>query len=60
MKKMFRVKKIMLIAGLMLTGLVCVASAGKAPGKGIVLNAEDDRKYPGYPKRNQPGLYQIM
>ncbi len=44
MKKVFRVNKIMTIVGLLLTGLLCVACAGKAPGNDIVLNGADDRE----------------
>ncbi len=44
MKKVFRVNEIMLIVGLVLTGLLCVAYAGKAPGNDIVLKGADDRK----------------
>jgi len=42
MKKVFRVNEFMLIVGLVLTGLLCVASAGKAPGNDIGLNDADD------------------
>lgn len=41
MKKAFQVNTIMSIAGLLLTGLLCAAFAGKAPGK---LNGADDRE----------------
>jgi hypothetical protein len=41
MKKVFRVDKILLIVGLVLTGWLCVACAGKAPGK---LNGANDRE----------------
>jgi hypothetical protein len=41
MKKVFRVNKILLIVGLVLTDLLCVACAGKAPGK---LNGANDRE----------------
>jgi hypothetical protein len=44
MKKVFRVDEIMLIVGLVLTGLLSVVFAGKAPGNGIVLNGADDRE----------------
>ena len=44
MKKVFRVNEIRLIVGLVLTGLLCVAYAGKAPGNDIVLNGADDRE----------------
>ncbi len=37
MKKVFKMNKIMLIVGLVLIGLLCVACAGKAPGNDIVL-----------------------
>ena len=42
MKKVFRMNKIMLIVGLVLTGLLCVATAGKAPENSIALNSADD------------------
>ncbi|MBN2414149.1 hypothetical protein JXQ31_20915 [candidate division KSB1 bacterium] len=38
MKKIFRVKEIMLIGGLVLTGLLGVEYAGEAPGNDKVLN----------------------
>jgi len=41
MKKAFRVNEILLIAGLLLTGLLCVAFAGKAPAK---LNGAEDQE----------------
>ena len=44
MKKVFRVNEIRLIVGLVLTGLLCVACAGRAPGNDIVLKGADDRK----------------
>ena len=44
MRKVFGVNKIMLIVGLVLAGLLCVASAGKTPGNGIVSNGADDGK----------------
>ena len=44
MQKVFRVNEIKLIVGLVLTGLLCVAYAGKDPGNDIVLNGADDRK----------------
>ena len=44
MKKIFRVDKILLIVGLVLTGLLCVACAGKAPAKDIALNGADDKE----------------
>src|SRR5665647_1171185 len=44
MKKLFRENEIRLIVGLVLTGLLCVACAVKAPGKDIVLNGTDDRE----------------
>jgi hypothetical protein len=44
MKKVFRVIVIRLIVGLALTGLLCVACAGRAPGNDIILKGKDDRK----------------
>jgi hypothetical protein len=44
MKKVLRVNEFMLIVGLVLTGLLCVAFAGKAPGNNIVLNVADDKE----------------
>ena len=44
MKKVFRVNEIRLIVGLVLTGLLCVAYAVKAPGNDIVLNGADDQR----------------
>jgi hypothetical protein len=44
MKKAFRVNEIMLIIGLVLTGLLCVAFAGKAPGNEFVMNVADDQE----------------
>ncbi|MEJ2049886.1 MAG: hypothetical protein P8Y60_08625, partial [Calditrichota bacterium] len=44
MKKVLRVNEFMLIVGLVLTGLLCVAFAGKAPGNSIVLNVADDKE----------------
>src|SRR4030042_4160469 len=44
MKKVFRVNKIMLIVGLVLTSLLCVVCAGRAPGNDIVLKGADDRE----------------
>jgi hypothetical protein len=44
MKKVFRVNEIKLIVGLVLTGLLCVAYAVKAPGNDIVLNGADDQE----------------
>ena len=44
MKKVYRVNEIMKIVGLVLTGLLCVAYAGKAPGNDIELKGADDRK----------------
>jgi hypothetical protein len=42
MKKVLRVNEFMLIVGLVLTGLLCVAFAGKAPGNDVVLSGVDD------------------
>ncbi|MFZ0472212.1 MAG: hypothetical protein WAL94_06335, partial [Bacteroidales bacterium] len=44
MKKVLKVNKIRLIVGLVLTALLCVAYALKAPGNEIVLNGADDRE----------------
>src|SRR5665811_2604051 len=44
MKKVFGVNEIKLIVGLVLTCLLCVACAVKAPGNKIALNGADDRK----------------
>ena len=44
MKKAFRVNEIMLIVGLVLTGVLCVAFAGEAPGNNFVLNVGDERE----------------
>ena len=44
MKKVFRVNEIMLIVSLVLTGLLCVANAGKATGNDIVLNEVEDQE----------------
>ena len=44
MKKVSGVKETMSSVGLVLTGLLCVACAGKAPGNGVVLKSADDRK----------------
>ena len=44
MKKIFGLNEILFIVGLVLTGLLCVAYAGKAPGNEIVLNGADDRE----------------
>ena len=44
MKKVFRVKKIRLIAGLVMTGLLCIAYTGKYPGNNIALDGAGDRK----------------
>src|SRR5665647_2032102 len=44
MKKLFSVNEIRLIVGLVLTGLLCVACAVKAPGNKIVLNGADNRE----------------
>jgi len=44
MKKVFGVNNIMLIVGLLLTGLLCVAYAGKAPGNDIVLKGAYDKE----------------
>jgi len=44
MKKIFGVNEIKLIAGLVLTCLLCVACAVKSPGNKIALNGADDRK----------------
>jgi hypothetical protein len=44
MKKVLGVNEIMLIVGLVLTSLVCVAYAGKASGNDIILNGADDRE----------------
>jgi hypothetical protein len=38
MKKVLRVEELLLIVGLVLTGLLFVACAGTAPGNGTVLN----------------------
>jgi len=47
MKKVFRVNKIMLIVGLVLTGLLFVGCAGKAPGVApLVLQALDYTENP--------------
>ena len=43
MGKVFRVKEIMLIVGLVVTGMLGVACAGKAPGNDNVLRGADDR-----------------
>jgi hypothetical protein len=42
MKKVLRVNEFMLIVSLVLTGLLCVAFAGKAPGNDVVLSGTDD------------------
>jgi hypothetical protein len=44
MKKAFSMNEILLIVGLVLTGLLCVASAGKAPGNNSVMNIADDQE----------------
>jgi hypothetical protein len=44
MKKVFSVKKVMIIIGLVLTGLLCIAFAGRAPGNNIVLNVANDKE----------------
>ena len=44
MKKVFRVKEIMFIVGLVLTGLLFVACAGMAPGNDIVLKGANGRE----------------
>jgi hypothetical protein len=44
MKKVFRMNEILLIIGLLLTGLLCVAFAGEAPGNEIVMNVADDQE----------------
>jgi len=44
MKKVFRMNEIKLIFGTVLTGLLCVVYAGKAPGNDIVLKGADDRE----------------
>ena len=44
MKKVFRVNEIRLIVGMVLTGLLFLASAGMAPGNDIVLKGANDRK----------------
>ena len=44
MKKVFSVKKVMIIIGLVFTGLFFVAGAGKAPVKGTVLKGADDKE----------------
>ena len=44
MKKVFSVNEFMLIIGLVLTGLLCVAFAGKAPGNEFVMNVADDQE----------------
>ena len=44
MKKVFRVNEIRLIVGMVLTGLLFLASAGMAPGNDIVLKSANDRK----------------
>jgi len=46
MNEAFRVNAILLIVGLLLTGLLCVASAEKAPGNDIVMNIADDKEAP--------------
>ena len=43
MKKVLRANEIMFIVGLVLTGSLCVACAGKAPGNNTVLDGADDR-----------------
>jgi len=43
MKKAFRVKEIMPIVGLVLTGLLCVGCAGNDPGNDFGLNGANDR-----------------
>ena len=42
MKKVIRMNEIKLILGTVLTGLLCVVYAGKAPGNDIVLKGADD------------------
>jgi hypothetical protein len=44
MRKIFRINEIRLIVGLVLTGLLWVASAGKTPGNDSVLNVADDQE----------------
>ncbi len=43
MKKVFRMNEFKLILGTLLTGMLCVVYAGKAPGNDIVLKGADDR-----------------
>jgi hypothetical protein len=44
MKKVLRVNGIMLIVGLVLTGLLCIAFAGRAAGNNNVLNVANDKE----------------
>ncbi|MEO8582183.1 MAG: DUF4832 domain-containing protein [Flavitalea sp.] len=44
MKKLFRVHQIKLIVGLVVTGLLCAAYAGKDPGKNLLLKGAGDTK----------------
>jgi len=44
MKKVLKVNEIRLIAGLALTGILCVAYVLKAPGNDIILNGADDQE----------------